>query len=173
MAQSTLTVAEISRIIRENWGSWDEETMATHLGSRVTGDGPKYLYESPKTVKKVKPRETVFQAHHTPKDAKNGDHLTIDRNVAGEVVAVTVFLDSEGKSLSVRIDEIRQHRFIKDPDLLFESPEDFINIYGPGLIDMVRYKYRKEQAVKQKAKVDASEAWMTDEQREVIRSLAE
>ena len=102
-----------------------------------------------------------------------GDHVKIERNADGRVSGVVVFLMNEAKSRSFHIDEIRALRFISDPGLIDDSPEDFLHSYGPGLIDMARFRHRKEEKARDKAKVEASEAWLTDDQREVLRSLAE
>lgn len=146
------------------------------LGSRVTGKGEKHIYDTPKTRKKIEMQEMVFRQEvrpHVHGKKVGHDHLTIDRNVGGEIVALTIFLFTEGKASSMRVDEVRQQTWIRDPGLLEDSPQDFIDKYGPGLIDMTRLKYRTEQKAKDRAKLDASEAWMSDDQREVIRSLAE
>jgi hypothetical protein len=102
-----------------------------------------------------------------------GDHVKIERNADGRIVGVVVFLMKEAKSRVFHIDEIRALRFISDPSLIEDSPEDFLHSYGPGLIDMARFRHRKEEKSKAKAKAEASEGWMTDDQREVMRSLGE
>lgn len=102
-----------------------------------------------------------------------GDHVKIERNADGRVSGVVAFLMKEGKSRSFHIDEIRKLRFISDPGLIDDSPEDFLRAYGHGLIDMARFRHRKEKEVKRKAKIEASESWLDDDQREVLRSLAE
>lgn len=102
-----------------------------------------------------------------------GDHVKIEREASGRVIGVVVFLLKEASSRFFHVDELHAHRFITDPSLLYDSSPDFLHKYGPGLIDMTRFKYRQEQKAKERAEVDAGEAWMTDDQREVLRSLAE
>ncbi len=78
-----------------------------------------------------------------------GDHVKIERNADGRIVGVVVFLMKEMKSRVFLIDEIRALRFISDPGLIDDSPEDFLHSYGPGLIDMARFRHRKEQKAKE------------------------
>jgi len=102
-----------------------------------------------------------------------GDHVKIERNAGGRVVGVVAFLLKEGQVRSFHIDEVRALDFISDPSLIDDSPEDFLHTYGPGLIDLARFRWKTEQKKRRRTQVEASESWMSDEQREVIRSLAE
>ena len=135
----------------------DQEAMMygdDKLGHRVTGE--------------KSPFAKIVEPPHSA-----GDHVKIERNADGRIVGVVAFLAREGKSRTFHIDEIRALRFISDPSLIEDSPEDFLRAYGHGLIDMARFRHKKEQSAKVKAKVEASESWLTDDQREVLRSLGE
>ena len=138
--------------------------MVSRLVKKMREDQEKAMYGDDKLGHRVTGEKSPFAKIVEP-PPKPGDHVKIERNADGRVSGVVVFLMKEAKSRSFHITEIRALRFISDPGLIDDSPEDFLHSYGPGLIDMARFRHRKEEKARDKAKVEASEAWLTDDQR--------
>jgi hypothetical protein len=101
-----------------------------------------------------------------------GDHVVSARSASGALTGFTVFLDKEKKTVTLPIGAVMKVVSYSDRQLLEASLPKFMEKYKHGFIDTARYSLKIESERAEEAIRDDEESWLTQDQREVLRSLA-
>jgi hypothetical protein len=187
--------------IRENFG-YGGSMGTDHLGHRVTGKNPfekqdeqgKRIFTQSTPFSGQKPLSEQFYKDlgmTKPSEIKGtwedlsdlkggqakvvmatGDHVVSDRNALGVLSGFTVFLDKEKKTVTLPLEAVLKVISHSDRELMKQSLPKFMQRFKHGFIDTARYSLKIESERAEAALRDDEESWLTQDQREVLRSLA-